>query len=104
MRDFKITYAKGTTEYLAHGRHLEVEIIIIIKQGWCNYPLLQLRQLRLKEIKWFDQSRQPQGQSWDQNPALQPAKGKSSLFCFKTWSVKSRNIAKTGVLISESWK
>lgn len=61
MRDLKITYGKGTVEYLTHGRHLEMEIITIIKQDWYNYSLLQLRELRPKEIKL--------GQSEDQNPS-----------------------------------
>lgn len=61
MRDLKITYGKRTVEYLTHGKHLEMEIIIIIKQDWYNYSLLQLRELRPKEIKL--------GQSEDQNPS-----------------------------------
>lgn len=32
MRDLKITYATGTAEYLTHVRHLEMEIIFIIRQ------------------------------------------------------------------------
>lgn len=50
MRDLKITYAKGTAQYLTHGRHLEMKSIIKIKDRY-NYSPLQLRELRPKEIK-----------------------------------------------------
>lgn len=40
MKDLKITYATGTAEYLTQFRHLEMEIIFIIKQDRLNYPFI----------------------------------------------------------------
>lgn len=73
IRDLKITYAKGTAQYLTHGRHLEMKIIIIIKDRY-NYSPLQLRELRPKRL-----SNQARART-KTLAGLQPTKGKSSLW------------------------